>query len=194
MLPAGGEATPMAYPQGGREVLVSVAAGHHFMATPEGDCVVAYAAASNAEGGLARRALSGGRRRHRLPASTASAIGTRRRGLHGRMRGALAMLLRVSLDVAFTRGSLVAGHLLALRRDPRVRRRPLRLRRRACTGRRGGAAKGIAHARQAPAARRSKEEANAVMARSERCSNDHGRQPPCRLRYQSATTSWPSLR
>jgi quinoprotein glucose dehydrogenase len=43
VLPAGGQATPMVYAEGGREYLVIVAAGHHFMETPEGDYVIAYA-------------------------------------------------------------------------------------------------------------------------------------------------------
>ncbi|HEY2560512.1 MAG TPA: membrane-bound PQQ-dependent dehydrogenase, glucose/quinate/shikimate family [Caldimonas sp.] len=43
VLPAGGQATPMVYSEGGREYLVIVAAGHHFMETPEGDYVIAYA-------------------------------------------------------------------------------------------------------------------------------------------------------
>ena len=42
-LPAGGQATPMVYASGGREYLVIVAAGHHFMETPAGDYVIAYA-------------------------------------------------------------------------------------------------------------------------------------------------------
>lgn len=42
-LPAGGQATPMVYEQGGRQYLVIVAAGHHFMQTPAGDYVIAYA-------------------------------------------------------------------------------------------------------------------------------------------------------
>jgi len=43
ILPAGGQATPIVYQQGGREYLVIVAGGHHFMETPIGDAVVAYA-------------------------------------------------------------------------------------------------------------------------------------------------------
>ncbi|HBK46753.1 MAG TPA: membrane-bound PQQ-dependent dehydrogenase, glucose/quinate/shikimate family [Xanthomonadaceae bacterium] len=42
-LPAGGQANPMVYEIGGREYLVIVAAGHHFMETPAGDYVIAYA-------------------------------------------------------------------------------------------------------------------------------------------------------
>ena len=42
-LPAGGQATPMVYEAGGRQYLVIVAAGHHFMETPAGDYVIAYA-------------------------------------------------------------------------------------------------------------------------------------------------------
>lgn len=43
VLPAGGQATPIVYEQGGREYLVIVAGGHHFMETPIGDAVIAYA-------------------------------------------------------------------------------------------------------------------------------------------------------
>ncbi|GAA0335923.1 membrane-bound PQQ-dependent dehydrogenase, glucose/quinate/shikimate family [Sphingomonas oligophenolica] len=43
VLPAGGQATPIVYQQGGREYLVIMAGGHHFMETPIGDSVVAYA-------------------------------------------------------------------------------------------------------------------------------------------------------
>ena len=42
-LPAGGQATPIIYQQGGREYLVIFAGGHHFMETPAGDSVIAYA-------------------------------------------------------------------------------------------------------------------------------------------------------
>jgi quinoprotein glucose dehydrogenase len=42
-LPAGGQATPMVYAQDGREFLVIMAGGHHFMETPRGDAVIAYA-------------------------------------------------------------------------------------------------------------------------------------------------------
>lgn len=42
-LPAGGQANPMVYAYGGREYLVIMAGGHHFMETPAGDAVVAYA-------------------------------------------------------------------------------------------------------------------------------------------------------
>lgn len=42
-LPAGGQATPMVYEAGGREYVVIMAGGHHFMETPIGDAVVAYA-------------------------------------------------------------------------------------------------------------------------------------------------------
>ncbi|EQB14709.1 glucose dehydrogenase [Sphingobium quisquiliarum P25] len=42
-LPAGGQATPMVYEAGGREYLVIYAGGHHFMETPVGDEVIAYA-------------------------------------------------------------------------------------------------------------------------------------------------------
>src|SRR3546814_10024207 len=42
-LPAGGQANPMVYAIDGREYLVIVAGGHHFMETPAGDSVIAYA-------------------------------------------------------------------------------------------------------------------------------------------------------
>ena len=42
-LPAGGQATPMVYAAGGRQYLVIMAGGHHFMETKEGDYVIAYA-------------------------------------------------------------------------------------------------------------------------------------------------------
>ena len=42
-LPAGGQATPMVYEQNGREYVVIMAGGHHFMETPEGDSLIAYA-------------------------------------------------------------------------------------------------------------------------------------------------------
>ncbi len=42
-LPAGGQATPMVYEQGGRQYVVIMAGGHHFMETPEGDYLIAYA-------------------------------------------------------------------------------------------------------------------------------------------------------
>jgi quinoprotein glucose dehydrogenase len=42
-LPAGGQATPMVYEQDGREYLVIFAGGHHFMETPMGDSLIAYA-------------------------------------------------------------------------------------------------------------------------------------------------------
>ena len=43
VLPAGGQANPMVYEVDGREYLVIMAGGHHFMETPEGDYVIAYA-------------------------------------------------------------------------------------------------------------------------------------------------------
>lgn len=43
VLPAGGQANPMLYSIDGREYLVIMAGGHHFMETPEGDYVIAYA-------------------------------------------------------------------------------------------------------------------------------------------------------
>jgi len=42
-LPAGGQATPIVYEQNGREYLVIFAGGHHFMETPTGDSMIAYA-------------------------------------------------------------------------------------------------------------------------------------------------------
>ncbi|MFT7524939.1 MAG: quinoprotein glucose dehydrogenase [Arenicella sp.] len=42
-LPAGGQATPMVFEVDGRQYIVIVAAGHHFMETPNGDYVIAYA-------------------------------------------------------------------------------------------------------------------------------------------------------
>lgn len=42
-LPAGGQATPMTYEASGRQYLVIMAGGHHFMETPVGDDVIAYA-------------------------------------------------------------------------------------------------------------------------------------------------------
>jgi quinoprotein glucose dehydrogenase len=47
-LPAGGQATPVVYQQDGREYLVIYASGHHFMHTPSGDSVIAYALPRNA--------------------------------------------------------------------------------------------------------------------------------------------------
>ena len=42
-LPAGGQANPMVYEQDGRQYLFIMAGGHHFMETPAGDYVIAYA-------------------------------------------------------------------------------------------------------------------------------------------------------
>ncbi|PLR09115.1 membrane-bound PQQ-dependent dehydrogenase, glucose/quinate/shikimate family [Caulobacter flavus] len=42
-LPAGGQATPMTYMADGRQYVVVMAGGHHFMETPIGDALVAYA-------------------------------------------------------------------------------------------------------------------------------------------------------
>jgi quinoprotein glucose dehydrogenase len=42
VLPAGGQATPMVYAVDGREYLVIMAGGHHFMETRRGDHVIAY--------------------------------------------------------------------------------------------------------------------------------------------------------
>jgi quinoprotein glucose dehydrogenase len=43
VLPAGGQASPMVYEQNGKEYLLIMAGGHHFMMTPPGDALVAYA-------------------------------------------------------------------------------------------------------------------------------------------------------
>lgn len=43
VLPAGGQANPMIYEANGRQYLVIMAGGHHFMETPRGDQVIAYA-------------------------------------------------------------------------------------------------------------------------------------------------------
>lgn len=42
-LPAGGQATPMTYEQNGRQYIVLMAGGHHFMETPVGDELIAWA-------------------------------------------------------------------------------------------------------------------------------------------------------
>jgi quinoprotein glucose dehydrogenase len=42
-LPAGGQTTPMTYEAGGRQFVVIYPGGHHFMETPVGDEVIAYA-------------------------------------------------------------------------------------------------------------------------------------------------------
>lgn len=43
VLPAGGQATPMTYEAGGRQYVAIMAGGHHFMETPIGDELIAYA-------------------------------------------------------------------------------------------------------------------------------------------------------
>lgn len=43
VLPAGGQATPMTYKANGRQYVVIMAGGHHFMQTPVGDALIAYA-------------------------------------------------------------------------------------------------------------------------------------------------------
>lgn len=43
VLPGGGQATPMTYEAGGRQYVVIMAGGHHFMETPISDELVAYA-------------------------------------------------------------------------------------------------------------------------------------------------------
>jgi len=47
VLPAGGQANPAVYEDNGREYLVITATGHHFMETPVGDAVIAYALPSS---------------------------------------------------------------------------------------------------------------------------------------------------
>lgn len=51
VLPAGGQAAPMVYEAGGRQYLVIMAGGHHFMETPIGDQVIAYALPDARAGG-----------------------------------------------------------------------------------------------------------------------------------------------
>lgn len=48
VLPAGGQATPMTYEAGGRQIVVINAGGHDFMETPVGDYFIAYALPSGA--------------------------------------------------------------------------------------------------------------------------------------------------
>jgi quinoprotein glucose dehydrogenase len=43
VLPAGGQASPMTYEHNGRQYVLIMAGGHHFMETPIGDEVIAYA-------------------------------------------------------------------------------------------------------------------------------------------------------
>ena len=43
VLPGGGQATPMTYQANGKQYLVIMAGGHHFMETPVSDALVAYA-------------------------------------------------------------------------------------------------------------------------------------------------------
>lgn len=43
VLPTGGQAAPMVYEVEGRQHLVISTGGHHFMETPRGDYVIAYA-------------------------------------------------------------------------------------------------------------------------------------------------------
>ena len=42
-LPGGGQANPMIYEHSGKEYLVIMAGGHHFMKTPQSDALLAYA-------------------------------------------------------------------------------------------------------------------------------------------------------
>lgn len=48
-LPAGGQATPMTYEAGGRQIVVINAGGHDFMETPIGDYFIAYALPAQSE-------------------------------------------------------------------------------------------------------------------------------------------------
>jgi quinoprotein glucose dehydrogenase len=43
VLPGGGKANPMIHEHNGKEYLVIMAGGHHFMKTPQSDALVAYA-------------------------------------------------------------------------------------------------------------------------------------------------------
>ena len=43
VLPAGGQATPIVYEQDGKQYVLIMAGGHHFMMTPGGDALIAYA-------------------------------------------------------------------------------------------------------------------------------------------------------
>ncbi|MFC0268136.1 membrane-bound PQQ-dependent dehydrogenase, glucose/quinate/shikimate family [Kushneria aurantia] len=49
-LPAGGQASPIVYEANGREYVMIRAAGHHFMHTPKGDYVIAYALPQSGSG------------------------------------------------------------------------------------------------------------------------------------------------
>ena len=42
-LPAGGQTTPLTYEVDGRQYVAIVPGGHHFMETPVGDAIIAYA-------------------------------------------------------------------------------------------------------------------------------------------------------
>jgi quinoprotein glucose dehydrogenase len=46
-LPAGGQATPITYEANGKQYVLIMAGGHHFMETPAGDYVIAYALAED---------------------------------------------------------------------------------------------------------------------------------------------------
>ena len=43
VLPAGGQANPIAYEVDGKQYVMIAATGHHFMETPIGDYLIAYA-------------------------------------------------------------------------------------------------------------------------------------------------------
>lgn len=51
LLPGGGQATPMTYSVNGKQYLVIMAGGHHFMRTPASDALVAYALPDSAISG-----------------------------------------------------------------------------------------------------------------------------------------------
>ncbi|WP_323123251.1 membrane-bound PQQ-dependent dehydrogenase, glucose/quinate/shikimate family [Burkholderia alba] len=53
VLPGGGQATPMTYSVNGKQYLVIMAGGHHFMRTPVTDALVAYALPDHADPGQA---------------------------------------------------------------------------------------------------------------------------------------------
>ncbi|WP_210130571.1 membrane-bound PQQ-dependent dehydrogenase, glucose/quinate/shikimate family [Stenotrophomonas rhizophila] len=54
-LPAGGQANPMVYEYDGRQYVVIMAGGHHFMETPAGDYVMAYALPKASKNGQSPR-------------------------------------------------------------------------------------------------------------------------------------------
>jgi len=50
VLPAGGQAAPIVYEEGGRQFVVLMTGGHHFMETPRGDQVIAWALPERRDG------------------------------------------------------------------------------------------------------------------------------------------------